>query len=160
MTKKQKLFLMHYAQCRNPAEAAKLAGYHARSDTAFQKVGSDLLKRLYANSNDTASVADEDEVLRFFSNIMRRSCQDTNLVMRSLDEAYYEPDEKGTMRKKSRKVRNPEIIQTPVKLSDACKAAELLGKHYALFNDHSGKNYFGGDSEETININLTDEEQE
>ena len=45
------------------------------------------------------------------------------------------PDENGTMRKQTVKEEVPEIVEIPAKLSDANKAAELLGKRYGLFTD-------------------------
>ena len=39
------------------------------------------------------------------------------------------------MRKQTVEKEVPKIIEIPAKLSDANKAAELLGKRYALFTD-------------------------
>ena len=53
----------------------------------------------------------------------------------SKETSKYLPDENGTMRKQTVKEEVPEIVGIPAKLSDANKAAELLGKRYRLFTD-------------------------
>lgn len=58
-------------------------------------------------------VADEQEVLATFTGIMRGQV---------LEESF-------------RKVNGAdERVMTPPKISEMCKAAELLGKHYGLFD--------------------------
>lgn len=46
----------------------------------------------------------------------------------------------GKPRKQTVKEEVPQIVEIPAKLSDANKAAELLGKRYALFTDKAEVN--------------------
>ena len=53
----------------------------------------------------------------------------------SRETSTYVPDEKGTMRKQTVKEEIPQIVEIPTRVSDANKAAELLGKRYGLYTD-------------------------
>lgn len=45
LTGKQKLFALHYAACLNQTEAARLAGYKAKSDATFRAIGHENLAK-------------------------------------------------------------------------------------------------------------------
>ena len=66
---------------------------------------------------------------------MRRELTEHVVVTLVEEQSSYEPDGEGKMRKQTIKSEKPEIVEIPARLADANKAAELLGKAYALFTD-------------------------
>ena len=66
---------------------------------------------------------------------MRRELKEVVVVTLDEEVSAYVPDDEGKMRKQTIKQERPELVEIPAKLSDANKAAELLGKRYALFTD-------------------------
>jgi len=66
---------------------------------------------------------------------MRRELKEVVVVTLAEEVSAYVPDDEGKMRKQTIKQERPELVEIPAKLSDANKAAELLGKRYALFTD-------------------------
>lgn len=79
--------------------------------------------------------ADAQEVLEYLTSVMRREHKENVVVTLSRETSMYVPDEKGTMRKQTVKEEIPQIIEIPTRVSDANKAAELLGKRYGLYTD-------------------------
>lgn len=81
LTPKQKAFADYYIECGNSTEAARKAGY---SDKASRFIGSENLtkpnisayiaERMQAQNE--ARVASADEVLQFFSSVMRGEVKD------------------------------------------------------------------------------------
>ena len=67
---------------------------------------------------------------------MRREHKENVVVTLSRETSTYVPDEKGTMRKQTVKEEIPQIVEIPTRVSDANKAAELLGKRYGLYTDN------------------------
>lgn len=140
LTEKQKRFCDEYLIDLNATQAAIRAGYSER--TAY-RIGADNLrkpqiaeyidKRLKEKQSDL--IADQDEVLKYLTATMRREKKECVVVTIKEKKSMYVPDEKGTMRKQTIEKEVPKIIEIPAKLSDANKAAELLGKRYALFTD-------------------------
>lgn len=76
LTDQQRAFADHYIETGNATEAAKLAGYSEK--TAYSQ-GGRLLKHVEVSAyikermdkQDAARVASADEVLRFYSSVMR-----------------------------------------------------------------------------------------
>ena len=66
---------------------------------------------------------------------MRREKNESVVVTVTEETSEYVPDEKGVMRRKVLKKEIPVKVEIPAKLSDANKAADLLGKRYRLFTD-------------------------
>lgn len=81
LTTKQKNFCEYYLQTGNATEAARLAGY---SDKTARVIGAENLSKPaiseYIASRraemDKALIADSDEVLRFYSAVMRGEVKD------------------------------------------------------------------------------------
>lgn len=81
LTRRQRLFAEAYIECGNATEAAKRAGY---SEKTAAKIGSENLQKLDISdyiaqrmrAQDEALVASADEVLRFFSSVMRGEVKD------------------------------------------------------------------------------------
>lgn len=81
LTPKQKAFAEYYIECGNATQSALRAGYSAK---AAAKIGSENLQKLDISeyiaermrSQNEANVASADEVLRFFSSVMRGEVKD------------------------------------------------------------------------------------
>ena len=57
------------------------------------------------------------------------------MVTTSEEKTTYVPDETGKVRRQTVKKEVPQIVEIPAKLSDANKAAELLGKAHGLYTE-------------------------
>jgi phage terminase small subunit len=76
LTPKQKAFADYYIECGNASEAARRAGY---SPKTAEKIGSENLQKPEISAyiqermaqQDASRVASADEVLRFYSSVMR-----------------------------------------------------------------------------------------
>lgn len=81
LTPKQKAFADYYIECGNATKAAKRAGY---SEKTAAKIGSENLQKLdiseyiarRTQTQNEARVASADEVLQFFSSVMRGEIKD------------------------------------------------------------------------------------
>lgn len=90
LTQKQKAFADEYIKCSNASEAARKAGYSARSAGS---IGEENLKKpeiaeyiaIRIKEMDAARVASADEVMRFFSSVMRGEVMDQFGLEASLD---------------------------------------------------------------------------
>lgn len=137
---KQKRFAREYVIDLNATRAATRAGY---SEKTAKSQGQRLLTNVdvsefikeLMDQKDDELIAKQDEVLRYLTRVMRREEKEHTVVTLMTEKHTYKPDEKGTMRKVIEKEEVPEVIEIPSKLSDSNKAAELLGKRYALFTD-------------------------
>ena len=76
-------------------------------------------------------VAKQDEVLQTLTRVLRRQEMDTVVVTCKERSSRYDENGKKVIIEKE----VPQLVQVPTKVSDLNKAAELLGKRYALFTD-------------------------
>lgn len=119
LTKKQQAFCDYYIESLNATEAAKRAGY---SNKTAKEMGSENLTKPHLREyidrilakKDRERIADQDEVLELLTSIARG--EETEEVIFS------------TMAGIKR-------LKKAASLRDRIKAAELLGKRYALFTD-------------------------
>ena len=140
MTDKQQRFCDEYLIDLNGTKAAIRAGYSEK--TARQMAAENLSKPVIKEyiekrmaEKEDALIAKQDEVLKYLTSVMRREMAEHVVVTVVEENSSYEPDADGKMRKRTKRTEKPEIVQIPARLSDANKAAELLGKVYALFTD-------------------------
>ncbi len=81
LTPKQKAFADYYLECGNATEAAKKAGYNEKSaystgnENLKKPVISDYISERMAKI-DEARVASADEVLKFYTSVMRGEVKD------------------------------------------------------------------------------------
>ncbi len=116
MTLKQRRFCDEYLIDLNATAAAIRAGYSRK--TAYS-IGSENLKkpelsaylRARMAEKEAALIAKQDEVMKYLTRVMRREERETVIDM------------------------NGKSHETPNSVKDANKAAELLGKRYAMFTD-------------------------
>lgn len=134
MTDKQRLFCDEYLIDLNATQAAIRAGYSEK--TAFS-IGNENLKKPYIQEyiqkmlaeKEDALIAKQDEVLKYLTATMRRENLESIVVTCKEHKSWY--DEKGKKQIEDKEV--PTAVEIPTKVSDANKAAELLGKYYTLF---------------------------
>lgn len=79
--------------------------------------------------------ADAREVMEYLTAVMRREKKESVVVTLAEEKSEYVPDEKGKMKRQVTKKEIPVTVEIPAKISDANKAAGLLGKRYRLFTD-------------------------
>lgn len=82
LTAKQQAWIDYYKQGHTATEAARLAGYKAKSDKAFGNIGSENLDKLgsYITDRDAVleapRIADMAEINAFWTDIMRDASQE------------------------------------------------------------------------------------
>lgn len=138
LNERQKRFAEAYLETGNASEAARRAGYSAKS---AKVQGCELLTnpniRAYVDERlktaEKERIAKADEVLEYLTKVMRREESETVVVTLKTHKTFY--DENG--KKVVQDTEEPELVAIPSKLMDSNKAAELLGRRYQLF-DGSG----------------------
>ena len=89
LTAKQKAWIDYYKQGNTAAEAARLAGYKAKSDKAFQNIGSENVGKLgdYIADRDAVlespRIADMEEINEFWTSVMRDKDESTKNRLRA-----------------------------------------------------------------------------
>ena len=127
MTEKQKRFCDEYLIDLNATQAAIRSGYSAKT---AKQIGQQNLTKLdiqeYINKRlaekEAELIADQDEILRTLTRVLRRQEMDTVVVTCKERSSKY--DEKG--KKVTIEKEVPQLVQVPTKVSDLNKAAELL----------------------------------
>ena len=140
MNERQKAFCDNYiSNGGNATQAALAAGY---SEKTARLTGS----RLITNDNIRQYIDERlkptqenrimtgDEILSMLSRTARREEMETIVVVVKTKRSYYDKAGKKVIVESE----TPMTVQIPAKLSDANKAAELLGKFRALW-DGQGK---------------------
>lgn len=120
-------FLDKYIETDNIGQSYMAAGFKSSHVYSASVNGCRVLKLDYSkvylrklmDSKSQERIAKQDEILEYLTNVMRGNTLEDTLVVLS----------KGNFQK-------PEIIQKQPAEKDRLKAAELLGKRYALFTDN------------------------
>lgn len=136
MNNKQKLFADEYLIDLNATQAAIRAGYSERS---AYSTGERMLKNAEVQEyiekrleeKEDALIAKQDEVLKYLTSVMRRKKMETVVVTLKKRKSYFNEEGKKVIEDGE----EAEVVKIPAKLSDANKAAELLGKYHTLFTD-------------------------
>ena len=175
LSDQQKLFCDEYLIVLNATQAALNAGYkestaryaskwineneNPQKPTDKKKTKFKPEMRKYIDERmaekEKALIADQDEVMRYLTAVMRREKTDSVVVTLQKETSTYEPDADGKMRKRTVKEEVPEIVQIPAQLRDSNKAAELLGKAYGIYTDRIEADV---DMDLNIHIDYGDEE--
>lgn len=142
LTEKQKLFVDEYLIDLNATRAYKVAYPHVKSDGAAMSAASRLLRNVKVKAYideqlekvSSVKIADAQEVMEYLTKVMRREMKESVVTVTKERSEYVDTGD-GKPRKKTVKEEVPQIVEIPAKLSDANKAAELLGKRYSLFTD-------------------------
>lgn len=135
LTAKQQRFCDEYLIDLNATQAAIRAGYSEKNarNIASENLAKPNIREYIDNrlaEKEKALIADQNEVLKYLTATMRREKKECIVVTTSEERSMYVPDDNGTMRKQTVKKETPQIVEIPARLSDANKAAELLGKAY------------------------------
>lgn len=137
---KQRRFAHEYIVDLNATKAAIRAGYSektARSQGQRLLTNVDILKLVedLMQQKDDELIAKQDEVLRYLTKVMRREePEHTAVVIKKSASKWVEgPD--GKPKKVTESWEEPQLVAFPTKVTDANRAAELIGKRYALFTD-------------------------
>lgn len=122
MNAKQRKFINYYNECGNATEAARRAGYKTPEVQGPRLLCNPKIKpRLeeHLQQFEKESIAKQEEVLEFLTGTMRGMVEVEELVTLGSGKGY----------------TKPEIVKRPPNGQERMKAAELLGKRYALFTD-------------------------
>ncbi|MFE8704127.1 terminase small subunit [Cytobacillus sp. FJAT-54145] len=137
MNEQQKRFADYYIECGNASDAYKKAGYKAKGKSievnasrllANAKVSEYVAKVMF--EKDKERIASQDEILEYLTNVMRGDFKEETLI----------GEGKGAQ----------SITNIDVSAKDRIKAAELLGKRYAMWTDN--KNLSG-----TVGVTIVDD---
>lgn len=141
MTAKQQRFCDEYLIDLNATQAAIRAGY---SEKTAYSIGNENLKKPEIKEyiekrmaeKQKELIADQDEVMKYLSAVMRREHKESVVVtLQNKTEKWVKDEETGKLKKQTITEESPAVVEIPAKLSDANKAAELLGKAYGLYTD-------------------------
>ncbi len=135
LTLKQQAWADYYIESGNATDAAIKAGY---SKKTAKQIGTENLakpvlseyiqKRVEELSSER--IADATEVMEYLTSVMRREHKEVVPVTLMSETSKWVDGKKQTIKEES-----VELVEIPAKLSDANKAAELLGKRYRMWVD-------------------------
>ena len=159
LTAKQRRFVDEYLIDFNATQAAIRAGYSEKTAAVIAtenlrkpNISEFISERM--RQKESELIADQDEVMKYLSAVMGREMTESVVVTLSKEKSTYVPDANGTMTKQTVKEDIPQVVEIPARLSDANKAAELLGKAYGLYTDRVDQLV---DMELNINVDYGDE---
>lgn len=141
MTQKQKRFCDEYLIDLNATQAAIRAGY---SEKTARAIGNENLTKPYIKEyiekrmaeKEAELIADQDEVMKYLSSVMRRDLKESVVVtLQNKTEKWVKDEDTGKLKKQTVTEESPAVVEIPARLSDANKAAELLGKAYGLYTE-------------------------
>ena len=138
---KQKRFVHEWLKDHNATQAAIRAGYSKNGATVQ---GARLLanakvleykEKLLADIKKP-TIATIEEILEYYTKVMRR--EETESVVVTIKEkksAWVLNEETGKREKRTIETETPKVVEIPTKVSDANKAAEMLGKNYGIWTE-------------------------
>lgn len=116
LTEKQKRFIDYYVETGNATEAARRAGYkqaHVQGAQNLSKLRSFIDEKI--SCKDSERIAKQDEILEFLTSVMRGQVKEEFPIGLGMGEQ--------------------ELVKKELDGKDRIKAAELLGKRYAMWTD-------------------------
>ena len=155
MTTRQKRFCDEYLICLNATQAAIKAGYSEKyagqnADKLLKNTNvKEYLQKRMADKQEEL-IADQDEVLRYLTSVMRRELKESVVVtIQEKIEEWVKAEDTETLKKQTITTEKPCIVEIPARLSDSNKAAELLGKAYGIYTER-----IDADVDMELNINI------
>ena len=151
MNARQKRFCDEYLIDLNATQAALRAGYSQRTAAiASEWIDTDAKVRENSRFNpemakyiadrmaeiDDALIAKQEEILKYLTSVMRREEKEHVVVTLTQEGSKYVPDDRGVSRLQKFHKEETAIVDIPARISDANKAAELLGRRYGMFTDN------------------------
>ena len=160
LTAKQKRFCDEYLIDLNATQAAIRAGYSEKTAAVIAtenlrkpNIKEYIEKRM--EEKEKSLIADQDEVMKYLSAVMRRQLKDSVVVtLQSKTEKWVVDEDTGKLKKQTITEETPAVVEIPAQLRDANKAAELLGKAYGIYTDRIEADV---DMELNISIDYGDE---
>ena len=130
---KQQAFADEYIITGNKYQSARKAGYsenYAKGNVSKLLENERVKKYIEDRLEEIQSekIASQKEVLEHLTRVMRREEQEHQVVTLRTKQEKWLPDDQGTMRKQTVENEEAEVVPMP-------KAAELLGKRYAMWTD-------------------------
>jgi phage terminase small subunit len=122
LTEKQERFIDYYIETGNATEAARRAGY---SEKTAKQIGNENLTKLdffikeRLKEFEDKRIAKAEEVLKYLTSVMRGEETEQIVVVEGHGEG----------------MSSATVVEKQVSARERIKAAELLGKRYALFTD-------------------------
>lgn len=137
-------FVDEYLKDLNATQAAIRAGYSPKTagvqgSTLLKNpnISAEIKKRLDDIKGD--SIADAQEVLEYFTRVMRREEKEKIVVTLKSEKSDWVLGDDGHYRKNTVKSERVEVVEIDAKLSDANTAAIQLAKRYGLVNGENDK---------------------
>lgn len=125
LTEKQKRWIDYYIETGNATEAARLAGYRAKTEKAMGAIGAENLAKLRVcvdeklAEKEDARIAKQDEILAYLTSVMRGEETEEVVVIEGLGDGC----------------SSARAVDKSVGAKERIKAAELLAKRYGLLTD-------------------------
>ncbi|ANB62329.1 terminase small subunit [Anoxybacteroides amylolyticum] len=116
LTEKQKRFADYYIELGNAEEAAKRAGYSARGNTTKLLQNTTIREYIQQrlSEKDKERIASQDEILAFLTKVLRG--EETEKIPMAGKDFF-------------------ELVENTPNIKDRIKAAELLGKRFAMWTE-------------------------
>lgn len=125
MTEKQRRWIDYYIETGNATEAARRAGYQAKTEKAMGVVGADNIAKFRdiitekLNAKEDERIAKQDDVLRYLTSVMRGEETEEVVVVEGRGEGH----------------SSARAVDKSVGAKERIKAAELLAKRYGLLTE-------------------------
>ena len=143
MTKKQKRFVDEYLIDLNATQAAIRAGYKAKNGQRASEIGHELLQKTQDSEAISEAIAERskrtginaDRVLLELARIAFVNADD---VINAKDATLKEDasrDDLAAIQSVKVKSFGEDGVEREIKLADKLKALDMLGRHFAMWND-------------------------
>ena len=146
MNARQKRFCDEYLIDLNATQAALRAGYSEQTavnasrwlDEGTKKYNPEIKEYISRRmaAIDDALIAKQTEIMKYLTRVMRREEKEHVVITVSSEGSKYVPDKNGVSRLQKFHKEEAKIVEIPARISDANKAAELLGRRYGMFTDN------------------------
>ena len=141
LNEKQKKFVREWIKDYNATQAAIRAGYSpktARTSASRLLTNENILKyreKILAEV-EKEEIATISEILKYYTRVMRREEKESVVVtIKEKQSGWATNKETGKREKVTVEKETAQIVEIPTKVSDANKAAEMLGKNYGIWTD-------------------------
>lgn len=141
LTEKQKRFCDEYLFDLNATRAYMIAYPHVKNEKTAAAAASRLLRNVKVKAYideqlekiHSEKTADAQEVMEYLTSVMRREELETVVVVCKKHKSHYDDNGKKVIDD----VEEPISVSIPTKVSDANKAAELIGKRWGIFDKNN-----------------------
>lgn len=142
LTEQQKLFVQELIKNNyNATQAAIAAGYAKNSATVtasklLTKANILEYKEKLLADMEKQSIATIQEILEYYTRVMRREEKESVVVtIKEKVTGMVLNPETGKKERRTIEKETPQVVEIPTKVSDANKAAEMLGKNFGIWTE-------------------------